>query len=211
MFAMDNLSTSSALGRQTNPLKAALLVGVGLAMGLLVGVGMVFGAMFAIVAQLGHASNEGGSRPLITLPETALHAVATDAGDTFSIATGPIDDEVEGLFTLDFLTGDLQCLVVNPRTAAWSVFRYNVLADLGTRPGGKAAQLLMVTGMWSTRVLGAGATRPANSVVYVADAVSGNVGVYAVPWNRSIPATGRTQEGALVQVGLGKARNVVER
>lgn len=207
---MDQLTTSTAVRRKSHPLKAALLVGVGLAMGLLVGVGMMFGALFVIVAPRGEASIDG-SRPFITLPETALHAVATDAGDTFSIATGPIDDEVEGLFTLDFLTGDLQCLVVNPRTAAWSVFRYNVLADLGTKPGGKAAQLLMVTGAWSTRAIGAGATRPADSVVYVADAVSGNVGVYAVPWNRSIPATGRTQEGALVQIGLGKARNIVQR
>lgn len=202
---------SQSANRPARRLKAVMLVGAGLAIGLLVGVGMMFGALFVVVAHLGDRADRDSSRPFISFPETGLHAVATDAGDTFSIATGPIDDEVEGLFTLDFLTGILQCLVINPRSAEWSTFTYNVLGDLGVKPGGKASQLLMVTGSWSTRVLGGGAARPADSVVYVADVTSGNIGVYAVPWNRSIPATGRVQGGELVRIGLGKARSIVER
>jgi len=184
-------------------IRAVLLVGVGLGMGLLVGVGMMVGALV-----VGGHSGDGASRPFISLPETALHATSTDSGDTFSIATGPIDEDVEGLFTLDFLTGNLQCLVVNPRSGGWSIFRYNVQGDLGTKPG-KAAKLLMVTGAWATR--GGASGRPADSVVYVADAVSGHVAVYTVPWDRTLPATGRSQEGVLLLLAVGKARDLAVR
>ena len=194
----------------SNRFRAVALVGVGLGMGLLVGVGMLVGALIA-TGRMAHDRTSQDRGGYISLPETALHATASAGGDTFAIATGPIDDEVEGLFTLDFLTGDLKCLVINPRNGRWSSFEYNVLADLGVAEKGKASKLLMVTGAWSMRASGAGAGRPAASVVYVADAVTGNVGVYSVPWNRSIPPTGGVQGGALVQVALGKVRNLAVR
>ena len=40
-------------------------------------------------------------------PHTPLYAVATDRIETFAMATGPVDDEVEAVYFLDFLTGDL--------------------------------------------------------------------------------------------------------
>ena len=40
------------------------------------------------------------------LPDTPLHAVSTDRTDTFAMATGPVDSEVEAVYFLDFLTGD---------------------------------------------------------------------------------------------------------
>ena len=41
------------------------------------------------------------------LPHSPLHAVATDSNDAFIIATGPLAQDVEGLYLLDCLTGNL--------------------------------------------------------------------------------------------------------
>ena len=49
-------------------------------------------------------------------PRTMLQAVATDRAENFAIATGSADGEVEGVFTLDFLTGDLTGAVLSPNT-----------------------------------------------------------------------------------------------
>jgi len=49
-------------------------------------------------------------------PSVRLHAVASQGEDNFAIATGFIDEETEGIFFLDFLTGDLAAGVLNPRS-----------------------------------------------------------------------------------------------
>src|SRR4051812_6114177 len=41
-------------------------------------------------------------------PQVPLHAVATHGQDNFAICTGPLDDEIEAIFVLDFATGDLK-------------------------------------------------------------------------------------------------------
>lgn len=98
--------------------------------------------------------------------ERSLHASTAATGETFAMATGPIDSEVEGLYMLDFLTGDLQCVVLNYRSARFAaLFRANVLADLGVEPA-KKPKYLMTTGAINFP-RGATAARPGNSVVYV--------------------------------------------
>ena len=87
--------------------------------GLLVGMGVLIGSWTATVV------------PAV-FPEIPLHATATDSGDTFAIATGYIADGIEGCFFLDFLTGDMQCWVINGRTGGQGgYFVQNVVADLG--------------------------------------------------------------------------------
>ena len=67
------------------------------------------------------------------VPEFPLQAATATVGGSFAIATGMIDSDVEGLFVLDFVTGDLQCAVLNFRTGKFNaVFRANVLQDLGS-------------------------------------------------------------------------------
>ena len=80
-------------------------LGTGLGIGLLFGVAMLIGAVVAMNAR----------SPELVLP-TDLHATATHGNDAFAIATGDIADGVEGVFFLDFLTGELQCRVINRRT-----------------------------------------------------------------------------------------------
>ena len=58
------------------------------------------------------------------------HATATHGSDNFAIATGLVDDSIEALYFLDFLTGDLRAAVVSRRNGEFTgFFSYNVLAD----------------------------------------------------------------------------------
>ena len=57
----------------------------------------------------------GKSQATNSLP-LPLAASSADSSDTLAVASGPISDDSEGVFFLDFNTGDLQCLVYYPRT-----------------------------------------------------------------------------------------------
>ena len=129
------------------------------------------------------------------------------SGETFAIATGPISEEVEGIFALDYLTGDLQCWVINPRTnVIGGYFRHNVVADLGMDQSRKNPKYLMVTGRTGLRG-GGSATRYSECILYVADATTGNLVGYAVPWNRTM-ASRTAQQGVLMPIFKQAARNL---
>ena len=65
-------------------------------------------------------------------PSIPLHATATHGLDKFAIATGLVDDSVEALYFLDFLTGDMRAAVINPKTGKFnSFFTRNIAADFG--------------------------------------------------------------------------------
>lgn len=146
-----------------------------------------------------------GDRGPAPQPMPAISAATAAASDTLAVATGPISDNAEGVFFLDFLTGDLQCLVYYPRSGAFGArFVGNVRPNLGG--GGKNAKYLLVTGQALTKATSGGA-RPGNSLVYVTDVNSGMFAAYAVPWDRSSEASNRAQSGALIYVGGGPVRN----
>jgi hypothetical protein len=169
----------------------------GLVMGLLVGVGMLLGTLATV-----RSFPAGG----VSLPETLLHASASHSGKSMAMATGLIDEEVEGLFTLDYLTGDLQCYVLNSRyPTQWSgMFKYNVIQDLGVEQG-KDPNYVMVTGQ-AQFVRGTGTQTPAMCVLYVMDANSGNFAAYSLAWNRTMARQPQTQTGTLARLQTGKAR-----
>lgn len=134
-----------------------------------------------------------------------LLAASAASTDTMAVATGPISEDAEGIFFLDFITGDLQCLVYYPRYRGFGAyFATNVLQRLGG--GGKNSQYILVTGGAVTRTNTAGA-RPGSSLVYVTDATSGMFAAYEVPWNRTAESSGRQQSGSLLYVGGGPVRN----
>jgi hypothetical protein len=139
-----------------------------------------------------------------TLP-IPLAASSADSSDSMAMATGPISDESEGVFFLDFNTGDLQCLVYYPRSGRFGAQYYtNVRAQLGN--AGKNSKYLMTTGAIANRASTGGA-RPGNSLVYITDVTTGLFAAYAVPWDRNAEATGRTQANPLVLVQSGPIRN----
>jgi len=117
------------------------------------------------------------------LPNAPLHAVATDHTENFTIATGPVDDELEALFFLDFLTGSLKAAVISTTTGRFtSMYETTVMNDLGVNAA-QNPKFLMVTGIAGLRRTGAN-VNPGHSIVYVAEVTTGRVAAYAVPWTR---------------------------
>lgn len=144
------------------------------------------------------------------LPQTPVHAVATHGEDSFAIATGLVQDEIEAIYFLDFLTGDLRAAVLSFQTGKFlSFFTYNVSADL-MQPGTKNPKYLLVTGIADFR-RGFGNIQPGRSVIYVAEATSGQIAAYALPWAPQLQTAGRPQTGNLVFLDKKKFRTAAIR
>ncbi len=135
-----------------------------------------------------------------------LKQVSTAAsGQNMAVATGAVSEEAEGVFFLDYLTGDLQCLVYYPRSGAFGA-RYYTNVQQQMPSSGKGAQYLMVTGSAvSTRT--SSNVKPGNCLVYVTDVNSGTFAAYTVPWSKTAESSSQAQLGALVFVGGGPIRN----
>jgi hypothetical protein len=119
-----------------------------------------------------------------------------------------IEQGIEGIFVLDFITGELTCGVMNPRTGQIAgLFRRNVAADLGVAQG-KQPKYLMVTGNLDAKSIVSN-VRPALSVVYVADSTTGRYMGYLLPWNTQTINLNRTQVQTFVPIGGGTARNAI--
>jgi hypothetical protein len=137
--------------------------------------------------------------------ETRLLASAAHASGSLAVATGPIEAGLEGLFVLDSISGELTCGVLNPRTGQMGgIFRRNVAADLGVVQG-KQPKYMLVTGNLEPKGTVSN-TRPALSLVYVADANSGNYVGYMLPWNSAALNQNLTQFQPMIPIGGGSAR-----
>ena len=157
---------------------------------------------------LGSTSKQTGSdakSALADFNQTLLHASTASTGDHFSLATGEIDQDAEGVFVLDYLTGVLKCAVLNHRTGKFAaLFTTNVTKDKKKK---KNPKYQMVTGLVNFN-RGASQVRPGMSVVYVLDANSGKLAAYGIPWQRDAAATGRPQLGMLVTIDGMQVRNI---
>jgi hypothetical protein len=166
--------------------------------------GILFSASLLVAYLIGY--HRGDSPRDALLADIMVRAAAAHGGDTMAMATGTVDEQ-EGLFVLDFLTGELQCYVLNARgpSVFFAHYRTNVINALGVEQG-KKPSYAMVTGDVAF-LRGAAIARPAGSVVYVCDTNTGNIAVYGIPWNRTAAAAGRPQQGALILLDVAKARN----
>ena len=111
-------------------------------------------------------------------------AVATSQSDKLIICTGPLDDMDEVVYVLDVLTGDLRAFTMHPGGGGFSVSYHRNLLDDFALDKSKTGQFTMVTGL--ERFMkrgGAGTATPINSVLYVAEATSGVMNAYTLPWN----------------------------
>ena len=190
LFAAENVSIRSAQG-----INASMLAGlcVGLLLSLTVTCGMLYAWGYFADAETRRLQEE-------------LHAVATHGADSMALATGQIDEGVEGLFVLDFITGELTCQVLNPRTGTLGgMFRQNVVVDLGVEQG-KLTKYLLVTGGIETRQ-NVSNVRPAKSIAYVVDSNTGKYVAYMLPWNQQVANSGGQQANPMIVIGKGSARN----
>jgi hypothetical protein len=134
-------------------------------------------------------------------PRVPLHATATDATDTFALATGAVDADLEAVFWLDFLTGDLTAAVPGRSPGQFgAVYRYNVMADLNIQPT-QNPRFLMVTGVTALR-RGGGQIQPSLSAVYVAEITTGRMAAYAIPWDRTRWNAGQPIIGTLQLIAV---------
>ena len=143
--------------------------------------------------------------PMPQLP-LDLHAGTATRAKSLSMATGQIDERVEGLFVLDHISGNLQCWVLNPRNGQpIGFYSANVKSDLATDGKAGESEYVMVTGDFFFRG-GAGNEAPGRTVCYVGEASSGNVVGYGLIYNESAITRGTPQKGPLKLLCKGSAR-----
>ncbi len=139
-------------------------------------------------------------------PTIPVHATATHGQDGFAIATGPLSGEIEAVYVLDYLTGDLKAAVINLQTGQFmTAYEYNVAKDLGG-PNGKSPRYAMVTGVADLRRGGLG--QMGQSVVYVAEFNSGKLAAYGIPWTTGRENVLGAFKGSLVLLNIVKFRSV---
>lgn len=152
-------------------------------------------------------------------PSTPLHALSTDRAESIVITTGPIDDGIEALFYLDSLTGTLRGAVPSRRGAWQAYWERNVNVDLanyiktsnaaiqaaGHKKGGARPEIqlpqspkyMMTTGLVDVYGTVNARLRPGRSVLYVAEANTGVVMAYMIPWSASLHSSGQAYNGVL--------------
>lgn len=187
-------------------LKTSTVWFLGLACGLLVGLGMMAGT---VVTMSCLSSSRTIQQPAFPIPSNVLHAASSDSGKSMAIATAQVYEDAEGLFVLDFLTGDLQCWVINRLNPQMHIglFKSNVTEALGIEKG-KAADYILATARYSPV---GGAAGPADCICYVADCNSGKVATYSLLFDRTNARRGRTpQLGELRLLGVTPARPQVD-
>jgi hypothetical protein len=137
-----------------------------------------------------------------------IDATASAVGDEFSMATGPVSQDAEGIFVLDHASGLLQCNVLYPRTGQFgAAFQANVKDALPG--GGKNSKYLMVTG--AAQFPGNASRGAANCVLYVLDQSSGGYVCYGIPFNESAVNARTPQMGAMIMLAVGQARVALDR
>jgi hypothetical protein len=182
--------------RQLVHRRGALLAGLG--------TGLLLSGLVALGLLHGSGALE---RARVRWLETRLHAAAAQNSGALAVATGYIEQGVEGIFVLDFISGDLTCGVLNPRTGQMAgLFKRNVAADLGVVQG-KQPKYLMTTGFFDAKGTVSN-TRPALSLVYIADTTTGNYIGYMLPWNSQALNANRVQIQSFIPIGGGSARKI---
>lgn len=132
-------------------------------------------------------------------PQVPVHAVATQAAEGFAIATGPVDDRTEALYVLDTLTFDLRAVVLNNQVGRFlAFFAYNIRNDFDLDPS-KPPKFLVVTGLADVP-RGYGRQVQTRSVVYIAEANTGQVAAYLIPWNQTFQSARKRQNGTFVPI-----------
>ncbi len=114
-------------------------------------------------------------------PHEHASAVVGDRNDKFAVVTAAVDatEFVEGVFVLDFLTGQLRGSILNPSAGAFAVlYARNIAADFNVNPN-EPGTYAIVAGR--TNLNAGGGSRPAASCIYIAELTSGKVVAYSFP------------------------------
>lgn len=116
-------------------------------------------------------------------PREIAFAATTDRDSKFAMTTCDINDVagVEGVFVLDFLTGQLQGGVLNTKTGKFQyTYSRNIASDFNIDPNAEP-HYAIVAGR--ANLPSSGRVQPAQGVVYVAELSSGRVAAYMFPYS----------------------------
>lgn len=165
----------------------------------------------ALVAALGVSVGMNLRQPSSAfMPEISAYASTAQGHDNFAVATGPVDQDVEAFYFLDFLTGDLRATALNPRKAGFnSFYEYNIARDFDVGAA-KNPRYLMVTGT-ANIPRGRGNTQIARSVVYITEVTTGRMAAYVMPFNSSAQAAGKPQKGTFLKIATVQLRSAFVR
>jgi hypothetical protein len=137
-----------------------------------------------------------------------LQADSASGGKSISMATGPITNDVEGLYILDHLTGGLQCWLLNPRTGdVGGIYVADVNSVLGLDKGDP--DFVMTTGKFYIK--SQGNMKVADTIVYVGEGKSGKVAGFSLAYDKGGIQRGVVQQGELTVVCQGPIRNATIR
>ena len=167
------------------------------------------GLMSGVVAHWFSPASEANPLAAGFFRAVNAHASATDSIESLIIATGEIDNTIEGVYTLDATTGELRGAVLNPAkpNSFSATYKMDISQDFGAVL--KNPKFLMVTGIIDMRNGVRGNARFGRSVIYVAEANSGLVNIYGVPWDQSKAAVPGGISGVpFFKLGQFKARDV---
>ena len=120
-------------------------------------------------------------------PHEATYATTADRDDQFMMVTCPVGnaaagiiDPMDGVFILDFLTGQLKGAVLNRQKQAFAAFYIRDLAkDFNVAPDA-APHYCVVSGYSQMNAQQGPAL--ASGVLFVGELTSGKVAAYAFPW-----------------------------
>jgi hypothetical protein len=118
-------------------------------------------------------------------PHEPVEATAVDRGAQYAMASVPVTlgDGHEAIFILDFLTGRLEGHALNPQLGRFThTYFRNAAADFP--PFGKAKPQFTLIGAQG-QLPSVGPATMASGVVYVGEMTTGQVIVYAFPYNES--------------------------
>jgi hypothetical protein len=122
-------------------------------------------------------------------PSAPLSAVSTDRTEKFAMTTTPVENDLEAVFTLDFLTGRLTGAVLSNQGTGFAAYYFrNIAADFNVNPESKPSYAI-TAGRASLQQRGR--AQWGASVIYVAELSSGRVAAYRIPYvtmNRKVPA-----------------------
>lgn len=117
-------------------------------------------------------------------PHEPAQAAATDRSAKFAIATCEVTvsplGNVEGVFILDFLTGQLRGGVVNNKSGKFNIaYARNIAADFNVDPNATPTYAIISgrASLPSSRQYS-----PATGVIYIAELTSGKVVCYSFPY-----------------------------
>jgi hypothetical protein len=132
----------------------------------------------------------GGLCVAFVWPHERALASTSDRSQQFAMITVPVGlqgaglhDPLEGIFVLDFLTGQLKGAVLNRNAGMFAAQYYRNIADDFKLPPKAEPQYAISTGIG--QLAGRGGLTYASGVIYVGELKSGKVVCYAFPWREA--------------------------